>query len=74
MAYITMQLELPNVSVATLNEMLELGQENTIVNVRNLMDAVNSGTVQASGAIVTSTVAGTVSGQTGGATETITKL
>ncbi len=69
-AYITLQIHASNDSVADLNQLL-LGGDSTkprevLEKIRNFLDAIDGGNQPSTITAVSSTVAGTVSGQTGG--------
>ena len=75
MAFITIQIDAASVSVADANQVLLAGDStkprNIVQNIENLLDGIKSGTVAAQITAVSSTGAGTVSGQTGGVSVTL---
>lgn len=68
--FLTIQIEAPNTSVENLNQVLLDGDstkpKEVMVQIRNLLDTINSGIIPATVNAISSTVSGTVSGQTGG--------
>lgn len=70
MAYITLQISAAGIPVADMNAKL-LGGDTTkareiVTQLRNLLEAIEGGQAPAQLSVSSSTVAGTVSGQTGG--------
>lgn len=79
MAYLTLQINEPSASVTDLNGRLKGGDASKpheiVTALINLLDAINGGNgVGATITAVTSTGAGTVSGQTGGVSVTLNLL
>ena len=70
MAYITIQISAAGIPVGTMNSTLLAGDatkpREVIQNLINLLTAAESGEAPSSITVSSSTVAGTVSGQTGG--------
>lgn len=70
MAYMTLQINAAGVPVADMNAKLLNGDatkpEEIVAQIRNLLAAIEGGLVPAQISVSSSTVAGTVSGQTGG--------
>lgn len=75
MAYLTVQINASKPSVADMNQVLNAGDatrpRSAIQNLINLLLAIESGAQPATVTATSSTVAGTVSGQTGGVTVTL---
>jgi hypothetical protein len=75
MAYLTIQINTPSYQVGDLNSKLCQGDStkpNEIAqNIKNIIDSLEGGLTSASVTVVSSTVAGTVSGQTGGVSATL---
>lgn len=69
MAYLTMQINASGIDVGTLNTALSGGAtkpEEVLNNIINIINSIQGGLNHASITVSSSTVAGTVSGQTGG--------
>lgn len=78
MAYLTIQINCPSLSVADMSKAIEQGDSTkaheAVTDLGNLLDAINLGTVAASITATSSTNTGTISGQTGGTTATFNLL
>lgn len=78
MAYMTLQINCPSLSVADLSKALEGGDSTkaheAVNEIVNLLNGINLGTVAASISASSSTITGTISGQTGGVTATFNLL
>lgn len=78
MAYLTIQITAAGVSVDTLNDVLDQGDsskpQEVLQNIKNFIDSIQSGSNSATIDAISSTVAGTVSGQTGGTTVSLDLL
>jgi len=69
MAFMTIQINASGVNVGTFNDALSGGStkpEEVLNNIVNIINSIQAGTNSASITVSSSTVAGTVSGQTGG--------
>jgi hypothetical protein len=77
MAYLTIQINTPSYQVGDLNSKLCQGDSTKPLeimnNVINIINSLNGGLTSASVTLVSSTVAGTVSGQTGGVSVAFTQ-
>lgn len=78
MAYLTIQINCPSLSVADMSKAIEQGDSTkaheAVNDLCNLLNGINLGTIAASISATSSTNTGTVSGQTGGTTATFNLL
>lgn len=74
MAYLTLQINISGIAVGDMNGVIEGGdatkRDEAVANIKNILSALEAGVQSGTIVAVSSTNAGTVSGQTGGVSAT----